>query len=136
MDGVICGINYSLDSWRGSGYSSEIEVMGTEVIAGLIFGMFVIGWWGIFILPLVIGLLQCVRLYFLKRKKIINSKQVSIMKSNGMSSDEIEEIKMLFQDVKKMEMSGIKDYVITFLHSYVTVVVIAVVVKAIKILVF
>lgn len=47
--------------------------MGTALLGGLLIGFFVVGWLGVFVLPVVVAIYQCIALFFLIKRKGINS---------------------------------------------------------------
>lgn len=53
--------------------------MATALIGGLIIGFFIKGWVGVFIMPVVVTIYQCVTLFFLMKRKGIIQKRTFVI---------------------------------------------------------
>ncbi len=92
--------------------------MRNALLGGIIIGILIKGWLGVFVLPVFVALFQCVELFFLLRKQ------------NKVFALVDKEIKRYF------DVNNIRTFAVQFFWSYITTTVFAMVVYFIKNVIF
>lgn len=104
--------------------------MGSAIFGGIIIGLSVKGWLGIFILPVAVAFYQCVSLYFLVKQKRINISQIK-----GFTNPYAEFHYNLDASAWTKWVDWVKIYLIQFLGTYTRTILVALVIVLIKYLV-
>ena len=94
--------------------------MWTAIIGGLIIGLLVKGWFGIFILPVSVALYQCVALFFL-----IKQKRISLSQTKGFTNPYAEIHYKLYASSRTKWADSLKIYVIQFFWTYTSTTLVA-----------
>lgn len=94
--------------------------MWTAIIGGLIIGLQVKGWFGIFILPVAVALYQCVALFFL-----IKQKRISLSQIKGFTNPIAEVHNNLYVRSWTKWAESLKIYVVQFFWTYISTTVVA-----------
>lgn len=98
-------------------------IMANALLGGVIIGYFVIGWLGVFILPVFVAIYQCIALFNLKRKGRIISEFVNPYAEIHYN---------LYTSQWSKWIDSIKIYLIQFAWTYITTAVVALMIYFIK----
>lgn len=104
--------------------------MGTAIFGGVIIGLFIKGWLGIFILPVIVAFYQCLALFF-----IIKQKKICLSQTIGISNPYAEVHYNQYASSWTKWVDSLKKYVIQFCWTYTSTLVVALVFTLIKYLV-
>lgn len=105
--------------------------MRTAFLGGIIIGTFIVGWLGVFVLPVFVAIYQCIALFFLIKRKRINLSQMKEF------SNPIAEIKYnLHASSWTKWIDSMKIYAIQFVWTYTRTTIFAVLAYFIKNIIF
>lgn len=102
--------------------------MGNALFGGILIGVFVKGWLGVFVLPVFVAIYQCISLFYLVKRNGFNRKKFK---------SDYEEFQQKYNGISIEKFSGSGNiYIIQFGWTYITTTLFAVIVHFVKVFIW